>query len=205
MASIKVLTMLDPDSASDSLAKLVKVLGFKAHSVRRYADFLSDCRRFDPDLLLLDASVSVEQIGIFANAAKRERKGLPILFIGDRKKTLDEATVACGSSLSFLPQDFDPSDLKAAIESLVEASKPRNHRNFKELDHIIVGQNPTMVELKRQVLRVGESGLTVLIRGESGTGKELIARAIHRFSRRSDKPMRDKFVQKFFDPEVGDR
>jgi transcriptional regulator with GAF, ATPase, and Fis domain len=45
-----------------------------------------------------------------------------------------------------------------------------------------------MSELARAVERVKDSDSTVLITGESGTGKELIARAVHRLSRRSAAP-----------------
>lgn len=44
-----------------------------------------------------------------------------------------------------------------------------------------------MSEVARVVARVKDSGSTVLITGESGTGKELVARAIHRLSRRCEK------------------
>ncbi|HKZ78531.1 MAG TPA: sigma-54 dependent transcriptional regulator [Pyrinomonadaceae bacterium] len=44
-----------------------------------------------------------------------------------------------------------------------------------------------MAEVARAVERIKDSDSTVLVTGESGTGKELIARAIHRLSRRSDK------------------
>ena len=44
-----------------------------------------------------------------------------------------------------------------------------------------------MSDLARAVDRIKDSNSTVLISGESGTGKELIARAIHRLSRRSDR------------------
>jgi transcriptional regulator with PAS, ATPase and Fis domain len=43
-----------------------------------------------------------------------------------------------------------------------------------------------MCEVARNVERVKDSNSTVLVTGESGTGKELIARAIHRLSRRSE-------------------
>jgi len=43
-----------------------------------------------------------------------------------------------------------------------------------------------MSEVARNVERIKDSDSTVLVNGESGTGKELIARAIHRISRRSE-------------------
>ena len=51
----------------------------------------------------------------------------------------------------------------------------------------IVYTSRVMSELARAVDRIKDSDSTVLISGESGTGKELIARAIHRLSRRSDR------------------
>lgn len=56
------------------------------------------------------------------------------------------------------------------------------------LDHNLVGQSPPMQRLFEAIARVAPTDSTVLIQGESGTGKELIARAIHRNSRRSGKP-----------------
>jgi transcriptional regulator with PAS, ATPase and Fis domain len=43
-----------------------------------------------------------------------------------------------------------------------------------------------MAEVARNVERIKDSDSTVLVTGESGTGKELIARAIHRVSRRAE-------------------
>jgi formate hydrogenlyase transcriptional activator len=49
----------------------------------------------------------------------------------------------------------------------------------------IVGSSEAICRVTRQVMKVAPSDATVLITGESGTGKELIARAIHKRSRRS--------------------
>lgn len=49
----------------------------------------------------------------------------------------------------------------------------------------MVFSSSTMAALARAVERIKDSDSTVLITGESGTGKELVARAIHRLSRRS--------------------
>ena len=50
----------------------------------------------------------------------------------------------------------------------------------------LVGTSPAFVEVMKLVGRVAPTNLPVLITGESGTGKEIVARAIHRRSRRAD-------------------
>ena len=50
----------------------------------------------------------------------------------------------------------------------------------------MVFSSRVMCEVARNVARIKDSTSTILVTGESGTGKELIARAIHRLSRRSE-------------------
>jgi PAS domain S-box-containing protein len=49
----------------------------------------------------------------------------------------------------------------------------------------IVGSSPALQRVLGQVAKVAETDSTVLILGETGTGKELLARAIHKRSRRA--------------------
>ena len=53
----------------------------------------------------------------------------------------------------------------------------------------MVGQSTVFNRLLRQVEMVAKTDATVLILGESGTGKELVAREIHKRSRRSERPL----------------
>ena len=71
----------------------------------------------------------------------------------------------------------------------------------------IVGRTAQMRGILERIALVAPTQATVLITGESGTGKELAARAIHRLSRRSDKPFikvncstvpRELFESEFF-------
>lgn len=53
----------------------------------------------------------------------------------------------------------------------------------------LIGTGPEVQRLKEDIKLVAKSDLAVLVTGETGTGKELVARSIHSYSRRSDKPM----------------
>ncbi|MGE5435819.1 MAG: sigma-54 interaction domain-containing protein [Syntrophothermus sp.] len=57
----------------------------------------------------------------------------------------------------------------------------------------LIGNSPAMQRLTAMISKVAVTDATVLLLGESGTGKELIARAIHNFSRRKDKPYLAQF------------
>ena len=61
----------------------------------------------------------------------------------------------------------------------------KSEYNFEE----IIGGSAALREVLAKVRQVAPTDSTVLILGETGTGKELIARAVHSFSRRKDKPL----------------
>jgi len=76
----------------------------------------------------------------------------------------------------------------------------------------IVGSAPALTALLSRVAKVASSDSTVLITGETGTGKELVARAIHRRSRRAARAFvavncaaipRDLIVSELFGHEKG--
>src|SRR5271156_2522357 len=76
----------------------------------------------------------------------------------------------------------------------------------------IVGSSGAISRVTDQILKVAPSDATVLITGESGTGKELVARAIHRRSNRSHRPLicmncaatpRDLIASELFGHEKG--
>lgn len=55
-------------------------------------------------------------------------------------------------------------------------------------DEFLVGQAPATKELYRQIELVAPTNYSIILYGESGTGKEVIARTIHQYSARKDKP-----------------
>ncbi len=79
-----------------------------------------------------------------------------------------------------------------AIENALQFDRLRaeNQRLREEIavEHDMVGDSPAMQAIYRFVSKVAPTDATVLITGESGTGKELVARAIHRNSKRASGP-----------------
>lgn len=54
--------------------------------------------------------------------------------------------------------------------------------------HNIIGQSRKMLEVFDLVRKVADCDSTILLNGETGTGKGMVARAIHKRSKRRDKP-----------------
>ncbi len=59
---------------------------------------------------------------------------------------------------------------------------------WEPVDHGLVGESEGLVDVRREIRRVADLEIPVMLRGETGTGKELMARAIHRASRRREQP-----------------
>ncbi|NLX13918.1 MAG: sigma-54-dependent Fis family transcriptional regulator [Phycisphaerales bacterium] len=52
----------------------------------------------------------------------------------------------------------------------------------------LTGNSPLIQDLRRQILRLAQCDVNVVLQGESGTGKEVVARILHRHSRRREHP-----------------
>jgi formate hydrogenlyase transcriptional activator len=79
-----------------------------------------------------------------------------------------------------------PTGSAAMFESFDKEDLELYHQAFSgSIFEDIVGSSYAIRRVTAQVIRVASSDATVLITGESGTGKELIARAVHRRSRRA--------------------
>ena len=95
--------------------------------------------------------------------------------------TIDQAKeLNALSDVAFLAHSHQKSGSNGVAQS-ERASIPASHG----LPGMVFSSR-AMSEVARNVERIKDSESTVLVTGESGTGKDLIARAIHRLSRRSD-------------------
>ena len=95
----------------------------------------------------------------------------------------------------FLTKPCKLGELEAVLEKAVQRQSLErgNVALQRDVDRLhpsehFIGASPQIRDLLKMVTRVAGTDSTVLIRGESGVGKELVARAVHRHSRRARQP-----------------
>ncbi len=125
------------------------------------------------DLVLCDLA---HDIAALARALTTERIAAGIVACGVDADPAAAARAIRDGAREFLPLPPDP-DLIAAI--LLAASGE---------SHLLIARDPLMLDLLHQVERIATADVSILIGGESGTGKEVLARHIHRRSRRAGGP-----------------
>jgi DNA-binding NtrC family response regulator len=95
---------------------------------------------------------------------------------------LTDAEIAAGLELDgSFAKPFDPDEVALVVRRLIQ-------RKRLQVELGIVGKSEAIQEVIEWIAQIAPVGSTVLITGESGTGKELVARGLHRLSRRRGKP-----------------
>ena len=95
----------------------------------------------------------------------------------------------------FLEKPVEPRAFKTLLErailykrSLQKTEELQRDLSLRGVLGNMVGASPAMQQIFSLIRQVAPTSAPVLIRGESGTGKELVAREIHKYSRRSNGP-----------------
>jgi two-component system response regulator HydG len=78
--------------------------------------------------------------------------------------------------------------VRARLEAVLKVEQQRQ-ADKSGISSEFLGNSRAILDLKSKIGRVARATGCVLVRGESGSGKELVARAVHKNSARSDRPM----------------
>lgn len=96
----------------------------------------------------------------------------------------------------YLAKPFTPDQVKAIVKKVADVKTLENRMSnlAQDLHGSLPGidfnsENPSMRTAINTARRVAQSDATILLRGESGTGKTLLAKAVHGWSPRADKPL----------------
>ena len=95
-------------------------------------------------------------------------------------------------AFEFVEKPFDQTRLlnfiSRAVENLKLKSQNKEYENKLFSSYELIGDSKNIENIKDQIDKISITDSKVLINGPSGSGKELIARKIHKRSKRSNKP-----------------
>ena len=191
----KVLIVDDDTSMCELLAEGLVQHGYEARWHASPHDALSDLAEHDYDVVLTDINMR-DMTGLeLCQKATESHPELPVIVITAFGSMETAVQAIRAGAYDFITKPFDIDVVAIAIERAVKHGVLTREvqrlqravdesRRFDEL----LGASPAMKEVYDLLERVGESESTVLVSGESGTGKELVARALHRRSKRTTGP-----------------
>jgi two-component system, NtrC family, nitrogen regulation response regulator GlnG len=185
------ILIVDDDAAVCwALEQVLKAQGYRVVIAADAAAARRLVRRQRPDLVITDVRMPGESGLDLLAGLKAENPSLPVV-VTTAHGTMESAVEAVRrGAFDYLPK---PLDLDRTLDlvrralgedSLAAAAQPSG--DHRPADGEIIGATPAMQEVYRRIAAAAATDLGVLISGESGTGKELVARALHRFSKRRD-------------------
>jgi len=95
----------------------------------------------------------------------------------------------------YLPKPFTPAQIRHTVDRVVKqrslanrAANLESQLSAETPDVLLVSAAPSVRAVMDMLARAAPSEAAVLFRGENGTGKGVLARALHKQSKRSDRP-----------------
>jgi DNA-binding NtrC family response regulator len=131
---------------------------------------------------------------LLARLRKRDPNALVIITgaLGTTQSVIESMRLG---AFDFVRKEQLPFNFKIVVDAALKAAaEMRRAKPFEpsltveQHEDSIVGQSAAMQEVFKMVGRIANSDASVMITGESGSGKELVARAIHQYSARHDRP-----------------
>jgi two-component system nitrogen regulation response regulator GlnG len=190
-------TILVADDDRAIRVVLSQALGQLGHNVRAASDATTLwqwVREGEGDVVITDVVMPDENALDLIPRIRERRPELPIIVMSAQNTLVTAIRATERGAFEYLPKPFDLTVLTSTVErALAEAretgKQPVQPSSWSSPEVLpLIGRSPAMQEIYRVIARLVNTEMTVLIHGESGTGKELVARALHDFGRRRDKP-----------------
>jgi two-component system response regulator GlrR len=112
-------------------------------------------------------------------------KDIPLILMTAHGTIQDAVEATQRGVFGFLTKPIDHAELRDLLDKAVSQSQGSQSGAWREQ---IITRSMQMEQLLDQAHRVAQRDVSVLVSGASGTGKELLASAIHKASKRANKP-----------------
>ncbi len=190
--SRRILVVDDERGICDALSQLLEYEGYEVRTEASGAAGLAAYEKFRPQLTFLDVKMAgMDGLETLRKLRAMDAAAVVVMISGHATiQNAVEATQGGAYDIMEKPLDTDRIlvTLRNAIGHLALREENARLREVVEQRYEIVGRSYTVRALIETIDRVAATDARVLITGENGTGKELVARALHRQSRRATGP-----------------
>ena len=192
--SIEILIVDDNADIRNILNELIIDAGYKTRIAANYNQALSEIDKKMPDVAILDVKLDKgDNDGIeLLSHIKSKNKDVPVIIITGHANVEMAVNSLKHGAFEFIEKPFDQTRLlnfiKRAVENLSLKYQNKYYESKLFYSYELIGDSKNISNIKDQIEKISITESRVLINGPSGSGKELVARKIHKRSKRNNKP-----------------
>jgi DNA-binding NtrC family response regulator len=199
------LAVVVDDDPDITLAARLALRGMfeRVETLSSPAELLPLLKRESPDVVLLDLNFERartdgrEGIEFLGRIMEMDPDAAVVIITAHGGVSIAVEAIKAGAS-DFVAKPWSNERLEATVRSAAalrhsrldaRIERGRTSELAQTPETPLLGKSPAMERVRVLIERAAPTDANVLILGENGTGKEIVAREIHRLSRRADKPM----------------
>ncbi len=192
--AIEILIVDDNADIRNILNELILDAGYKTRVAANYNQALSEIDKKIPDVAILDVKLDKgDNDGIeLLSHIKSKNNDVPVIIITGHANVELAVSALKHGAFEFIEKPFDKTRLlnfiKRAVENLNLKSQNKEYETKLFYSYDLVGNSKNISSIRDQIEKISITESRILINGPSGSGKELIARKIHKKSKRNSKP-----------------
>ncbi len=192
--AIEILIVDDNADIRNILNELILDAGYKTRLAANFNQALAEIDKKIPDVAILDVKLDKgDNDGIeLLSHIKSKNKDVPVIIISGHANIEMAISSLKHGAFEFIEKPFDQTRLinfiKRAVENLKLKEQNREFETKLFSSYELIGDSKNISNIKDQIEKISVSESRIFINGPSGSGKELIARKIHKNSKRSKNP-----------------
>ena len=190
----EILIVDDNVDIRNILNDLILDAGYKTRLAANYNQALTEIDKKIPDVAILDVKLDKgDNDGIeLLTHIKSKNKDVPVIIISGHANIEMAVSSLKHGAFEFIEKPFDQTRLinfiKRAVENLKLKEENKEFENRLFSSYELIGNSKNISNIKDQIEKISVSESRIFINGPSGSGKELVARKIHKNSKRNKNP-----------------
>ena len=176
----RILIVEDDPTLRMALLDTLETAGFQVFEACNGKEALLQLMHQDVEVIVSDVQMDVMDGNELLKATREKYPSIPFVMMTAHASVERAVAAMRDGATDYLQKPFEARSLVATVERMVK----RSGLDSSEM----VAEDAKTKRILEIVRRVAPSDASIMISGESGTGKEVLAKAIHEFSNRSDKP-----------------